>query len=115
MKERKCPNKEEHCWYCGLCENCEWHLLIQKYEKKIARLNKKIADLQAPPNYPPVLAYKFKLEAVPFLRKHGHARSRRKRLGYDLPRVWRKRGLFPRKGRPQRSGLRGRMEQEGGR
>lgn len=49
MKERKCPYKAGNCWDYGSCEECEWHLLIQKYERKIARLNKKIADLQTPP------------------------------------------------------------------
>lgn len=66
MKERKCPYKSENCWDYGSCEECEWHLLIQKYERKIARLNKKISDLQAPPNYPPVLAYKYEWKPCPF-------------------------------------------------
>ena len=66
MKERKCPYKSGNCWDYGNCEECEWHLLIQKYERKIARLNKKIADLQTPPTYPPVLAYKYDWKPCPF-------------------------------------------------
>ena len=45
MKERKCPYKGRNCCNYGFCGDCDWHLLIAKYEKKISRLQRKIEKL----------------------------------------------------------------------
>lgn len=50
MKQKKCPLKKGRCWDYGDCEGCDWNRLINKYERKIARLEKtaqKAANAQA--------------------------------------------------------------------
>lgn len=44
MKQKKCPLKKGRCWDYGDCEGCDWNGLINKYERKIARLEKATRD-----------------------------------------------------------------------
>ena len=44
MKNRKCPYKGNLCWDYGACENCEWGKLIDKYERKIKRLQSQVLE-----------------------------------------------------------------------
>lgn len=44
MKQKKCPLKKGRCWDYGDCEGCDWNKLINKYERKIARLEKNARD-----------------------------------------------------------------------
>ena len=52
---KKCPYIKNCAFPRGTCYECDLQILVQKYEKKIARLNKKIADMQAQMNNPPVI------------------------------------------------------------
>jgi len=45
MKEARCPNKRT-CFEYGACEDCDTRVIIEEYEKRIARMEKQIEVLK---------------------------------------------------------------------